>query len=98
MACFPGGEEGLVRQITALNTSVAGMQQSMDDIKRDLQELKREVIHSFKAAREVHEDDERSLKARTASIGNQVAYLRDNVCHCLTNLVRYYIDLISIDT
>ncbi len=80
MASFPGGEEGLVAQVKALNASMAGLQQTIDN-------LKFEVIESFKTARRLREDEERAIKARIASVGNQVAYLRDNVCHCMNTMV-----------
>ena len=64
----------------ALSKQVEALQQSLNDFRRDVNE-------SFKTARRLQEDEERTLKARVASIGNQVAYLRDNVYHCLKGLV-----------
>ncbi len=79
-ANFPGGEGGLVKSIASVNASMAGLQETLDDFRR-------EVIESFKTARTLREDEERMIKARVASIGNQVAYLRDNVCHSLNGVV-----------
>ncbi len=88
---FPGGQDGLVRQITTLNASVAGLQQVMDEVKNAVAQMRKDVNESFKTARTLREDEKRILKARSASIGNQVAFLRDNVCHCIKELVSYRI-------
>ena len=74
-----------LKQVKDLNTSMAAVQQTLD-------EFRTEVIDAFKTARRLREDEERTIKARVASIGNQVAYLRDNVCHCLNKVVSGKID------
>ena len=78
---FPGGEQGLIKQLGSLNASIATLQSTIEASRNEMKD-------SFAEARRLREDEERMLKARTASIGNQVAYLRDNVCHCVQGVVR----------